>query len=60
VIVEIKAVQALDALHEAQVLSYLKLSGHPVALLLNFNVTLLSRGVRRLINGTDRNEPQGT
>lgn len=51
VIVELKAVQALDAIHEAQVLSYLKLSGCQVALLINFNVTLLKKGVKRFVHG---------
>ena len=50
VVVELKAVQALNALHEAQLLSYLKLSGHHVGLLINFNVKLLKHGVRRLVN----------
>jgi GxxExxY protein len=50
VIVELKAVQALDALHEAQLLSYLKLSGHQAGLLINFNVRLLRYGIRRLVN----------
>ena len=53
-IVEVKAVRALEPIHEAQVLSYLKLSGHSIGLLINFNVRLLSLGVRRLINGYDR------
>ena len=50
VIVEIKAVQALDAIHEAQLLSTLKLSGCHVGLLINFNVKLLKNGLRRLVN----------
>jgi GxxExxY protein len=44
VIVELKAVQELDPIHEAQVLSYLKLSGCPVGLLVNFNVRQLVPG----------------
>ena len=48
-VVEVKAVDQLLRLHEAQVLTYLKLSGLPVALLINFNVELLSHGVRRLV-----------
>ena len=47
-IVEIKAVDQLVALHSAQLLSYLKLSGLPLGLLINFNVGLLKQGVRRL------------
>jgi GxxExxY protein len=46
--VEIKAVDQLVALHSAQLLSYLKLSGLPLGLLINFNVGLLKQGVRRL------------
>ena len=47
VIVELKAVERLEAIHEAQLLSYLKLSGVPIGLLLNFNVIELRRGIRR-------------
>jgi len=50
VIVEIKAVGALEPVHTAQVLSYLKLSGCRVGLLINFNVQVLKRGIRRLVN----------
>ena len=42
-IVELKVVERLEAIHEAQLLSYLKLSGAPIGLLLNFNVTELRR-----------------
>jgi GxxExxY protein len=48
-VVELKAVQALDALHTAQLLTYLKLSRKPVGLLINFNVPLLKLGIRRVI-----------
>lgn len=48
VIVEIKAVEALSRLHEAQLLTYLKLSNLRVGLLMNFNVALFKDGVRRL------------
>ena len=50
VIVELKVVERLEAIHEAQLLSYLKLSGTPIGLLLNFNVIQLRRGIRRLVN----------
>jgi GxxExxY protein len=51
VVVEVKSVEALAPIHEAQTLSYLRLSGCKLALLINFNVTVLKDGIRRLING---------
>ena len=48
VIVELKAIDSLLPIHEAQVLSYLKLSGKKIGLLINFNVKLLVNGVKRL------------
>jgi GxxExxY protein len=48
VIVEVKSVDELAPIHEAQLLSYLKLSGLPVGLLINFNVRLLTQGIKRL------------
>ncbi|HEY3322210.1 MAG TPA: GxxExxY protein [Planctomycetota bacterium] len=50
VIVELKAVDKLIPVHEAQLLSYLKLSGKKVGLLINFNVVHLKDGVKRLVN----------
>ena len=52
VVVELKAVEALSAIDQAQLLSYLKLSGSPVGLLINFNVRLLKDGIRRFVSGT--------
>ena len=49
VIVEVKAVDRLAAIHQAQLLSYLKLSGRRVGLLINFNVRLLKDGIRRVV-----------
>jgi GxxExxY protein len=49
-VLELKSVKKLAPIHTAQVLTYLKLSGYPVGLLINFNVTLLTSGVKRLIN----------
>lgn len=49
VIVEIKAVEALNDVHTAQVLTYLKLSGCKVGLLLNFNTSSLKNGIKRLV-----------
>ncbi|MFN6513292.1 MAG: GxxExxY protein [Nostoc sp. CreGUA01] len=48
-ILELKAVQNLAPIHEAQVLSYLKITNHPQALLINFNVPLLKDGIKRII-----------
>jgi GxxExxY protein len=48
-VVELKAVDALGMIHRAQVLSYLKATGHHLALLINFNVPLLSAGIKRVI-----------
>lgn len=48
VIVEVKAVDTLAPLHEAQLLTYLKLSGLRLGYLMNFNVKLLKQGLRRL------------
>jgi GxxExxY protein len=50
VIVEIKAVDALAPVHQAQVLTYLRLTGCLVGLLVNFNTPRLMDGVRRLVN----------
>lgn len=51
VIVEIKAVEGILPVHEAQLLSYLRLSGKRVGLLINFNVRSLRQGIRRRILG---------
>lgn len=50
VIIEIKSVEALNDLHLAQVLTYLKLSGCRLGLLVNFNVLRLKDGIRRVVN----------
>ncbi|HTC94890.1 MAG TPA: GxxExxY protein [Terriglobales bacterium] len=50
VIVEVKAVESLNSIHQAQLLSYLKMSGKQVGLLINFNVRNLRNGVRRVVN----------
>ncbi len=50
VIVELKAVERIVPIHEAQLLSYLKLSGCKVGLLINFNVKVLKNGIRRMVN----------
>lgn len=51
VIVEVKAVTRLEPIHEAQLISYLKLSDRRLGLLMNFNVRALKNGVRRLVYG---------
>jgi GxxExxY protein len=50
VIVEIKSVDHLAAIHEAQLLSYLKLTGCKIGLLINFNVKMLMSGIKRIVN----------
>lgn len=50
-IVEVKAVEALNDVHMAQVLTYLRLSGCKLGFLMNFNVIRLKDGVKRVING---------
>lgn len=49
VIVEVKAVEALNDVHRAQVITYLKLSGCKLGLLINFHVALLKDGIQRLV-----------
>ena len=50
VIIELKAVEKLEPIHEAQILSYLKLSHCEIGLLINFNVKLIKHGIRRFAN----------
>ncbi|WP_069133141.1 GxxExxY protein [Rhodohalobacter halophilus] len=49
VIVELKAVESLKKIHTAQILTYLKLSGCRLGIILNFNVRLLKHGIKRVI-----------
>jgi len=51
IVVEIKSVDQVNDVHTAQVLTYLKLSGCRIGLLLNFNVAKLKDGIKRLIHG---------
>lgn len=51
-IVELKAVEALGPIHKAQVLSYLRMTGCKLGLLINFNVVLLRQGVERIVLST--------
>lgn len=50
-IIELKSVLELDDVHLAQTLTYLKLSGCKLGLLMNFNVMVLKDGIRRVVNG---------
>lgn len=50
VVVELKAVAKLSPLHDAQILSYLKLSQRPIGLLMNFHVPRLRSGIKRFVN----------
>ena len=50
VVLELKAVEGLQPIHEAQLLTYLKLGGWPIGLLINFNVPVLKNGIKRMVN----------
>jgi GxxExxY protein len=49
IVVELKSVEGLGPIHEAIILTYLRMSGHKLGLLINFNVSVLKDGVRRFI-----------
>jgi GxxExxY protein len=51
IVVEIKAVDAISPIHQAQLLTYLKLSQKHIGLLINFNVVHLRDGIRRMVSG---------
>jgi len=51
VILELKIVSRLEPIHDAQLLTYLKLSNLKLGLLINFNVPVLKRGIKRIVNG---------
>ena len=51
IVIEIKSVEALNDIHLAQTLTYLKLGNFKLGLLINFNVLLLKDGIKRVING---------
>jgi GxxExxY protein len=51
IVVEVKSVDSLTDIHLAQILTYLKLSNNRFGLLINFNVTLLKDGIKRVVNG---------
>ena len=52
VILEIKSSDKIVPIHDAQILSYLRLSGCKIGLLINFNVKLLKNGIKRFVNGS--------
>src|SRR5260370_10565635 len=49
VVVELKAIEALAPIHQAQIISYLKLSGKPIGLLINFHSLHLKDGIKRFV-----------
>ena len=49
VVVELKSVKSLEAVHEAQLITYMKLTGCQIGLLINFNVAVLKQGIRRMV-----------
>ena len=51
IILELKAVDQIEPLHEAQLLTYLKLSNLKLGILINFNVPILRDGIKRIVNG---------
>ncbi len=51
VVLELKTIESLHPLHEVQLVTYLRLSGKKLGLLLNFNVEVMKDGIRRKING---------
>ncbi len=50
VVLELKAVEGLQPIHQAQLLTYLKLGAWPIGLLINFNVPLLRKGIKRMVH----------
>ena len=51
VVIEVKSVDAINEVHMAQTLTYLKLGNFKLGLLMNFNVVLLKEGIKRIVNG---------
>lgn len=60
VIVEIKCVETINPVHKAQLLSYMRLSGRQVGLLINFHVEHLRDGIRRMVDGYDWQKSSNT
>lgn len=57
VVVEVKAVETLQPIHLAQILTYLRLMGRRVGLLINFNARVLKDGIKRVLNGDPDSPP---
>ncbi len=57
VVVELKAVEVILPIHEAQVLTYMKLGDWKVGLILNFNVSILVKGIKRLVYKLEEHNP---
>jgi GxxExxY protein len=53
VIVEVKSIEAVTAIHRKQILTYLRLTNRPLGLILNFNVNLMKDGISRIANGIE-------
>jgi GxxExxY protein len=53
VVIEVKSAEAIHPIHEAQLLSYMRLSGISVGLLIKFNVLHLRDGIKRMVDGKD-------
>lgn len=51
IVIELKSVEALNHVHMAQTLTYMKLGNYKLGLLINFNVSLLKNGIKRVVNG---------
>ncbi|MCO6510294.1 MAG: GxxExxY protein [Aridibacter famidurans] len=51
IILELKTTKRIESIHEAQLLSYLKLSDRPLGLILNFHMAYMKQGVKRIVNG---------
>ena len=60
VIVEIKAIESLMPVHTAQILTYLKSSGCAIGLLINFNVPVLTKGLKRIVNHYEGPKPNAS
>jgi GxxExxY protein len=57
VLVELKSIEAVAAVHREQLLTYLRLARLRLGLLINFNVTLIRDGITRIVNGLDGSDP---